>query len=311
MAGPVPLSRGGPVVPLPSYVLVTPARNEEATLETTIQCVLAQTLAPQEWVIVSDGSTDRTDDIVRRHARHAPLIHFIRLDGRPARNFASVVFATDAGCRALRTRDYDFVGLLDADVRFQPDYFASLTARCAANPQLGLAVGAVRDVVDGRSWDDPQNLEAVAGATQFFRRDCFEALGGLIPVPEGGWDALTCVQARRCGYKTQTFPDLRVEHLKPRNAAFGHPLRRKWQLGLRDYALAYHPLYELLKCASRLRPPPLITGAAAWFLGYCWATCSRRRRVLAPEIVRFIREEQLDRLSRLVRRRPRVPRALA
>ena len=105
-----------------SYVLVTPARNEEGTVESTIQSVLGQTLRPREWIIVSDGSTDRTDAIVERYAREHPFISLLRLDDKNARNFSSVVFATEAGCKALKTKDYDYIGLLDADVRFKPDY---------------------------------------------------------------------------------------------------------------------------------------------------------------------------------------------
>ena len=280
-----------------AYVLVTPARNEEATVETTIQSVLAQTLLPQEWIIVSDGSTDRTDDIVARYASAHPFLSLLRLNNRGTRSFSSVVFATEAGYKALKTRDYDYIGLLDADVRFKPDYFANLIQRFEANPRLGLAGGLVPDVVNGKIIPSPpQNLKEIAGATQFFRRSCFESLGGLTPIPEGGWDAITSVQARRNGYETQTFPDLIVEHLKFRCGSEGHALRRRWQMGVRDYALGNDPVFQCFKCAFRAWEPPFLIGSLTRLCGYAWCALNRRARYLSPDLVAIIRAEQRARL---------------
>jgi poly-beta-1,6-N-acetyl-D-glucosamine synthase len=280
-----------------SYVLVTPARNEQATVEITIQSVLAQTLRPREWIIVSDGSTDRTDEIVARYASAHPFISLLRLDDRGSRSFASVVFATEAGYKALKTRDYDYIGLLDSDVRFKPDYFANLIQRFEANPRLGIGGGLVLDVVQGKLIPSPpQNLKEIAGATQFFRRACFESLGGLTPIPEGGWDAITSVQARRNGYETQTFPELVVDHLKFRSGNDGHVFRRRWKMGARDYALGNDPLFQVFKCVFRAWEPPLLIGSLIRFCGYAWCALTRRARHISPELVAVIRAEQRARL---------------
>jgi glycosyltransferase involved in cell wall biosynthesis len=278
-----------------SYVLVTPARNESATIGETIRSVLAQTLLPKEWVIVSDGSTDGMDDIVQRHADLHPFIRLLRREPQSGRNFAAVVYATEAGLNALRFLHYDFIGLLDADVRFKPDYFETLISRFASNPRLGLAGGIVLDV----PIVEPQHqyLKDIAGAAQFFRRECFNSLGGLIPIPEGGWDAITNLQARANGYDTQTFPDLVVEHLKPRNSAEGGVFRRKWQLGVRDYALGYHPFFEIAKCVARWREKPLFLGSIARWVGFTWATFCFRSRILSVSIVRKVRQEQWRRMT--------------
>ena len=284
-----------------AYVLVTPARNEQATIESTILSVVRQTTPPKEWIIVSDGSTDQTDDIVRRYASAFPYIKLLRLEARPSRNFASVVFALEAGLAALQCTDSEYIGLIDADVRFPPNYYEQLMLKFSQHPQLGLAGGLVLDLVNGRLIHGRNNLDEVAGATQFFTRKCFVSLNGLIAIKEGGWDALTCVCARMNGYAVHSFPDLIMEHLKPRNAAFGSPLQRKWQMGQRDYALAYHPAYEFSKCVSRVWEAPLILGAISWFLGYCWAVCGRRQQTLPIKLVRFIRQEQRIKLAQLLR----------
>jgi len=280
----------------PTYVLVTPARNEEAAISETLASVISQSQRPIEWVIVSDGSTDRTDDIVREAAKAHPFIRLLRLDGRPARNFASVVFAFNRGIAALTASEYDFIGLLDADVRFPPDYFEKLILKFSQLPKLGLAGGLVIDVTDRSSTRLRQDLNEVAGATQLFRRICFNEIGGIHPIPEGGWDAVTCIAARMKGFAVRTFPEIVMDHLKPRNAMFGHPIRRKWQMGLRDYALGYHPMYELLKCSVRISEPPFIAGGIAWFCGFSWAFCRRRPRTLPEALITFLQKEQLSKI---------------
>lgn len=281
------------------YVLVTPTRNEEASIAVTIECVVNQTRRPAEWVIVSDGSTDRTDQIVRSAAGKHPWIRLHTLPARPDRSFAAVVHATDAGVRALATRAYDYLGLLDSDVRFEADYFEKVIRHFEASPRLGLAGGVVIDL--GQPKDRlPRNRGDVPGAVQFFRRRCFEELGGLVAIPEGGWDALTCARARMLGYETRLLTDLVVDHLKPRNVSAGGVVQRQWQLGRRDYALGYHPLFELFKCMGRALESPVLAGAGAWWLGYCFSAIMRRKRLIPEDLMQFVRDEQIARIRRLV-----------
>lgn len=286
------------------YVLVTPVRNEERTIEITIKSVLSQTILPREWVIVSDESTDKTDAIVSRFAREFPWLRLIQLKDRPSRNFASVVFATELGIKSLRTTDYAFLGLLDADVRLSENYYAIILSCFAKDLRLGLAGGLVVDVVNGKRLRGRQSLQDVAGAVQFFRRDCFESLGGLLPLPEGGWDTITCVRARMNGFRTATFPDMTVDHLKPRNVAEGNLFRRNWQFGVRDYALANHPLFEVAKCCARYLDFPPLVGSLARLTGYAWAFLNGRHRALPTEVASYIRQEQLARLIPFSRRLP-------
>ena len=285
----------------PKYVLVTPVRDEEATIGRTIESVLKQTALPCEWVIVSDGSTDGTDEIVRRAAEKNPWIRLLPLTPRPGRSFAAVVYNTETGIRSLEARDYAYLGLLDSDVEFQADYFEQIMQRFKAEPALGLAGGVVIDI--GLPRDRfPRNRIDVPGAVQFFRRECFERIGGLIPIPEGGWDAMSCTMARMHGYQTRLFTDLVVDHLKPRNVSQGGAFRRKWQMGVRDHALGYHPLFEFVKCLGRLADAPVVVGAVAWWVGYCMAFIQQRpRRVDAP-VVGHIRREQMERLRTAIRK---------
>jgi len=279
-----------------NYVLITPVRNEARTIATTIESVANQTIKPREWVIVSDASTDETDEIVKSWASRLPFIHYLRLENRPDRAFSSVVFAMEAGLNALRAGDYNFIGILDGDIRFAPDYYEQILARFGQNKRLGLAGGLALDVIDGKHVRQGQYLGDVAGAVQLFRRECFEALGGLIAIPEGGWDAITCVGARMNGYETRTFEDIVVDHLKPRNSGMGGWLTRKWIMGSRDYALGYHPLFEFFKCCSRTMEYPPVIGAATWWLSFGYATIRGRKRLLPGAVKKQVRKEQMERL---------------
>jgi poly-beta-1,6-N-acetyl-D-glucosamine synthase len=281
-----------------SYVLITPVRNEQATIGITIDSIVRQTIRPAEWVIVSDESTDQTDEIVTQYASKHEFIRLLRLTDRPHRNFASVVFATESGIAALKTKDYEFIGLLDGDIKYPETYYEEMLRRFSEDAKLGLAGGLVVDCYGGRRHPGPQSLGDVAGAVQFFRRECFEALGGLVAVPEGGWDAITCAQARRCGFKTRTFPEIEVDHLKPRNIAEGNIFKRTWQLGVREYALGNHPLFEVMKCGYRCIERPWFLGAFLRFAGYVCCYLQRRKRTLSADTVRFIRQEQMARIFR-------------
>jgi hypothetical protein len=136
----------------------------------------------------------------------------------------------------------------------------------------------------------------VAGAVQFFRRECFESLGGLVALPEGGWDMITCVQARYNGFRVKTFKEIEVAHLKPRNISEGNALRRRWKLGVRDYILGNHVLFETGKCVYRFTELPYILGGLVRLLGYGWCLLTRRPRGVSRTLAQFIRGEQLGRM---------------
>ena len=280
------------------YVLLTPAKNEESTLAITIDSVVRQSLLPMEWIIVSDGSTDQTDALVQAAARTNPWIRLVQLPVRLTRSFSAVVQATETGVKSLKSTEYQYLGLLDADLRFAPNYFERIIERFEQNPLLGLAGGMVVDVGTSKN-QRPRNLQDVPGAVQFFRKICFESLGGLLAIPEGGWDALTCAKARMNGFQTSLIPELVVDHLKPRNVSQGGIIRRKFQLGVRDYALAYHPAFELVKCIGRTGESPFILAALARLTGFCLAGLRRQSRLLSPELAQFVQQEQMRRLRRM------------
>lgn len=278
----------------PKVVLITPVKNEEKTLSITIDSVLAQTVRPTEWVIVDDGSTDCTGEMAASASSANPWIRLLKRDPNVKRCFASVVFAIEDGIRAVTTKDYAYIGILDGDVRLPVDYYERILHEFERDPKLGLAGGAVIDV--GQPNRDGLKIEEVAGAVQLFRRECFEALGGLVAVPEGGWDAITCAMARKAGYRSRSFQEIVVDHLKPRNSAQGGTLGRHWQFGVRDYAIGTGWAFETAKCVFQIKEMPWVLGAGLRYAGYSWGVLTRRPRMIPADVLEFMERERKDRL---------------
>jgi poly-beta-1,6-N-acetyl-D-glucosamine synthase len=297
------MSGTGAAVPNP-YVLVTAAYNEEASIEKTIQSVVRQTVKPLHWVIVSDGSTDRTDAIVSGYAREHAFIQLHRLSEGHKRNFGAQVDAIHAGCAQLQARalDYAYIGNLDADICLEPAYFAELIGRFESNPQLGLAGGYIceadaQGVFRSRSLN---GVDSVAHAVQLFRRECFEAIGGYLPLKYGGPDWHAEVTARMKGWSVCSFPDLQVQHLRPTGSA-DHWRRDRIRKGKMDYALGSHPVFEIVKCARRVfSEPPIVLGALLRFSAFAWCYCVGEPRPVSKEFMEFLRKEQMARVCALL-----------
>jgi poly-beta-1,6-N-acetyl-D-glucosamine synthase len=287
---------GGPL----SYVLVTPARNEAQFIERTIVSVVAQTATPRKWVIVSDGSTDGTDDVVRRYAVEHPWIELVRMPERRERHFAGKVRAFNAGYARVRDLAYDAIGSLDADVSFGEDYFAFLLGRLAANPELGL----VGTPFQGRSTYDYRfvSLEHVSGACQLFRRACFEDIGGYVPVKTGGIDHIAVLTARMKGWRTRTFTERVCLHHRELGSAQHGALGTKFRDGVLDYLLGGHPLWELFRTAYQTTRPPRVVGGIMLLAGYTSALARRLERPVSQELVAFRRKEQMQRLRTFLSR---------
>jgi glycosyltransferase involved in cell wall biosynthesis len=281
----------------PAYVLITAAYNEEQFLPLTIDSVVSQTVLPQRWVIVSDASTDRTDEIVRQQAVRHSFIRLLRITKPHLRNFAAQVHAINLGCASLSDCDYDFIGNIDADVSFAPDYFAALLQRFEANPKLGLA-GGVTQEQDGTIASAPRGeaLQSVPHALQLFRRKCFEDVGGYPALPYGGPDTYAEVMARMKGWQVAGFEDLVAQHHRY-TASAGGQLRGRFRQGLMEASLGYDPLFEAVKCVRRLREKPAGVGAVARLAGFCWAQMSHRPAV-SQEFVCYLRREQKQRVRR-------------
>lgn len=279
-----------------SYALLTAAYNEERYIEKTLRSVLAQLLRPKIWVIASDGSTDRTDDIVQQYAMRHSFIRLVRRERDHSREFASKVFALRAGFQTLTLVPIDFIGHLDADVSVAPSYFRDLLAKFSGDPELGIAGGwYLEERRDGVWRSRPVNSTgSIPGGIQMFRRECYEDVGEMLPIEYGGEDWYAEVRARMCGWRVRSFPELAVHHLRA-SGSRGGLLRHCYREGLMDFALGSHPLFEIAKVAKMSATPPYLLNALLRMLGFLVAHVYGKRMV-PPAFVAFLQREQLGRL---------------
>jgi glycosyltransferase involved in cell wall biosynthesis len=289
----------------PRYVLITPARNEAQYIELTIRSVVAQTLRPVKWVIVSDGSTDGTDEIVAEYLRDHPWMELVRMPEHPERHFAAKVQAFNAGRFKLVGVPYDIIGNLDADVSFEKDYFEFLMSKFAQESELGVAGTAFSE--DSLQYDYRfTNIEHVSGQIQLFRVECFDAIGGYQPRKLGGIDWVAVTTARMKGWRTRTFTEKLFVHHRQMSSAMYSGLAVSFLGGRKDYLLGNHPVWELFRCIYQTTRPPFLVGGGLRFAGFIWAMFRRMDREMLTELIRFSRQEQLRRLrkffsSRLLR----------
>ena len=284
---------------LPTYVLITPARNEAQFIELTIKSVVAQTVRPLKWVIVSDGSTDGTDDIVRRSTDDHPWIELVRMPERRERHFAGKVHAFNAGRARVAALDYAVIGNLDADVSFEADHFEFLVAKFDESPRLGVAGAPFRE---GTFQYDYRftNIENVWGGCQLFRRDCFEDIGGYVPAKGGCVDHIAVVSARMKGWKTRTFTEKVCLHHREMGTAQHGGLAARFRTGAKDHSVGNHPLWELFRTFYQMTERPMVIGGLALGSGYAWSMLRREKRPVSRDLVAFTRREQMQRLKRFL-----------
>ena len=285
----------------PTYVLVTPAHNEAAFVEVTINAVVAQTIKPLRWVIVSDGSTDGTDEIVAKYTEQHRWIQLIRLPARHGRTFAAKARAFNLGWDSMKDLGYEAIANLDADVSFNEDYFAFLLDRLAGDPALGMVGTAFKD------WSLHYDyrfvsIEHVAGPCQLFRRKCLEDVGGYVLSKSGGIDVIAVLAARMKGWKTRTFPEMAYVHHREMGTATNGLLAARFRDGRKDYALGSHPLWEGFRTVYQMTKTPYVVGALMLLAGYVSAAVRGAERPVTPELMAFRRREQMRRLRGLVGR---------
>lgn len=289
------------IVKLPIYVLITAARNEREAIEVTLKSVIAQTVPPLRWVVVSDGSTDGTDDVVKKYAADYPWIELMQLPDLGQRDFGRKALAVNAAYARIRDLQFQVICNLDADISVDEGHFAYLLKRLAEDPALGL-VGTPYRESESEIYDYRiVGLDHVSGACQMFRRQCFEDINGYLPVKGGGVDRIAVVSARLKGWRTRTFTEKVCVHARPMGRAGHSILQARFKLGVKDYSLGSHPLWEVLRVLYQMRHKPLVLGGLTIGAGYVSALIRQIERPVSREFVAFQRHDQMRRLKSLLR----------
>lgn len=276
------------------FVIITPVRDEEPHIERTIHSVIAQTTRPQQWILVDDGSTDRTGDIIDDYAQHYSWITVVHRQDRGHRKAGGgVVDAFNAGYAALSCADWEYLVKLDGDLSFAKDYFDKCFEQFQKDQQLGVGGGVICNLVQGHEVVEVCPTFHVRGATKIYRRECWEAIGSLWPVP--GWDTIDEVRANMLGWTTRSFPGLRLIHYRLTGSSEG-----LWaglvKNGRANYICGYHPLFMFTKCLLRLFRKPCLMGSAALAYGFLSGYIRRLPRIEDHRAICYLRRQQLRRL---------------
>lgn len=273
------------------YIIISPVKDEEKHIETTIRAVMGQTIRPCLWVIVDDGSRDRTPTVCDSYAAKVSWIKTLRIQrDAPRQPGSAVIYAFNRGLQYLREQgiDFDFIVKLDGDLDFAPDYFERLLARFRYDRRLGIASGTIFEP-NGTGWSAAKSPPYHArGAAKMVRKDCFEAIGGF--VPSRGWDTIDEIRAQVRGWTTRHFPELTLYHLKPIGSGIGQ-LRTNLLDGEIHYLTGGGILFFILKVVHRIvYGRPFFLGSIAMLGGFLWAWLAGKKRLVSNTEARFYRQ---------------------
>ncbi len=281
--------------PRRSYVVISPGRNEADYMRRTLDSMVAQAERPALWVIVDDGSTDASPEILAEYAAQHDWIRVVRREDRGCRAVGpGVIEAFYAGLETVDLNAHTYLCKLDLDLDLPPRYFAGLMDRMEANPRVGTC--------SGKTWYTGPRGERVsegigdemsAGMTKFMRVSCFQQIGGF--VREVMWDGIDCHKARQMGWIAVSWddPELQFEHLRPMGSSQQniHVGRRRHGFG--QYYMGTHPLFLIASAINKTRQPPYVTGSLSMLRGYFGAWLRRVPRQSDAELIPFIRAYQL------------------
>jgi poly-beta-1,6-N-acetyl-D-glucosamine synthase len=276
------------------YVVITPVRDEEAYLPVSIESMAAQTIRPVEWVIVNDGSTDRTGEIAEEASQIYPWIRAVHRKDRGYRKWGGgIIEAFYEGFNSLSCQEWEFMSKLDGDLSFDPTYFEGTFREFRENPKLGIGGGTLYHFENGAKVIEQSPAFHVRGGAKIFRRACWDAIGGLWIGP--GSDTVDEVKANMLGWTTMSFPNLQMQHHRLTGASWG-PWQGLVKDGKIDYVYGSHPVFLTAKTMARLFRRPYVVGSVALLYGYVTAYFQRVPQVDDPELIRYLRRQQLARI---------------
>jgi len=281
-----------------NYAIITPAHNEEAYFEKTVLSMISQTVLPRKWVVVNDGSTDRTLEIIRQYLPRYSFIELLNIERAAGRDFQNKVRAFNKGLAQLRGVECEYIGNLDADISVGPDYFQCILWEFERDPKLGIAGGMVHSLIEGEFVSQEVSSDSVAGAVQLFRRECFEQIGGYPLMPYGGIDAAAEIKARMKGWNVRTIANNHVKEYRRTGSATARPLASRVIEGRRSHSLGYGFVFFMIRCLYRILEKPKLIGSAAALMGYLGSVIEREPVALPVDVVRFLRIEQREKIKR-------------
>ena len=252
-----------------SYVLISPCRDEAEFMRQTLDSIIAQSIRPAKWVIVDDGSTDRTPEILGDYQKQHDWIEVVTRSNRGYRAVGpGVIDAFNAGYEVIDPNDYDFLCKLDLDLRLPPRYFEILMDRMTANPQIATCSGKTYIEKDGRLIRERHGDDTSLGESKFYRISCFRAIGGF--VREVMWDGIDCHRCRMHGWVACSWdePDLRFIHLRPEGTSQQSVYAGRIRHGYGQYFMGTGFVFMVASAIYRANTNPYLLGSLAMLWGW-------------------------------------------
>lgn len=272
------------------YVVISPCRNEAQYARQSLESVVNQTVRPTKWVIVDDGSSDATPQILAEYAQRYDWIEVVTRSDRGRRSVGpGVIEAFEAGYQTIDPDAYEYICKLDLDLLLPPRYFEILIGRMTANPRIGTCSGKAYVEADGRLVDERHGDDMSLGMTKFYRMACFKDIGGF--VREVMWDGIDCHTCRMKGWIACSWdePDLRFVHLRPMGSSQQSIYKGRMRHGFGQYFMGTGFVYMLASALFRLNEKPYVVGSLAMLWGWLSSALQGMRRYENPAFRAFLR----------------------
>lgn len=282
-----------------TYCLITPAYNETEHIDNLVNSVIHQNMKPSLWVIVNDGSSDDTGTKIDKYAEDHSFIRVIHLSRDHVESYYSrKIVAFNAGYQFLEREGiiYQYLGNLDADITMRENYYSNILKEFVNDNALGIAGG--RYVYPHKGIQPILHETMVPGSALMFRKECFEAIGGYIPLKYGAEDTLACIMARVQNWKVRMFPEyIVIQHRLVGSTGGMRMCSSRFRQGLSEYDIGYHPLFAFLKFIKRVfAEKPYIFSSSCRYLGYLFGMIFLKRRMTPKTAITLLRKEQLSRI---------------
>jgi glycosyltransferase involved in cell wall biosynthesis len=273
------------------YIIISPVRNEEAFVESTIKAIINQKVKPMEWIIVNDGSTDSTREIIEKYTAQHPWIKLYNLEDRgyyyPGTGVVNVV---KQGFDKISQSGWEYIVKLDCDITVDPDYFVKIFDEFSSNKKLGIASGAIYLVDNEEVTKEKSQFDHPWGASKVYRKQCFTEIDGWKAIP--GWDLADLLSAQMKGWETRCFDEYKILHHRESGQRRSGLTSGKFLLGRFTYRFGYNFIYTVFKGLYRITERPVILGGISIIAGYIFAFLKREDRLFDKEMRKFLRKKQ-------------------
>ncbi|HKI77832.1 MAG TPA: glycosyltransferase family 2 protein [Ignavibacteriaceae bacterium] len=275
-----------------TFAIVTPVKDEINYFPKTVKSVLSQYAKPQKWIIIDDGSTDGTTEIIRKAERENDWIEGIYREPNKNRKPGGE-FVLEIGLKKLNIDEYDFIVRMDGDLEFESNYFRVLFEKFDDDPKLGIASGVCFITRNGKAIEEKHPRFHTRGPLKTYRAQCFKNIGGLLNCL--GWDSIDDLKANKLNWHTHSFPELRIHHLK-KTQSHGGIFKSSFNKGVASYNSGYHPLFVLFKTVYILIFLRYKSNSIGVFWGYFSSMIKLKPKPITKELIKYIRKQQMNKL---------------